>query len=141
MSPTAPTVTPVAASGVEHTAIALDLGVTVNGQPGDSNSLATLNISGATAGAILTDGTDTHTFSGPGDTFDIHSWNLATLTIKPAGDSNFALTVAATEKDADGNLSTTTTTTESVTVSPTAPTVTPVAASGVEDTRLRSISG
>ena len=73
------------------------LGVTVNGQPGDSNSLATLNISGATAGAILTDGTHTHTFSGPGDTFDIHSWNLATLTIKPAGDSNFVLTVAATE--------------------------------------------
>ena len=136
VKPTAPTVTPVAASGVENTAIALNLGVTVNGQPGDSNSLATLNISGATAGAVLTDGIHTHTFSGPGDTFDIHGWNLSTLTIKPATDANFTLTVAATEKDADGNLSTTTTATEQVTVNPTAPTVTPVAASGVENTAI-----
>ena len=56
----------------------------------------------------------THDFSGPGDTFDILSWNLSTLTITPTGDSNFALTAAATEKDADGDLSTTTTTTEPV---------------------------
>ena len=107
-------------------------GRAVNGRPGDSNSLATLTISGATAGAVLTDGINTHTFSGPGDTFDIHGWNLATLTIKPASDANFTLTVAATEKDADGNLSTTTTT-EPVTVSPTAPTVIANAVSGIED--------
>ena len=73
----------------------------------------------------MTDGTNSHTFSGPSDAFDIHSWNLSTLTIKPAAnDTNFTLTVAATEKDGEGNLSTTTTSTEAVTVNPLTPTVT-----------------
>jgi hypothetical protein len=136
VNPSAPTVAPEAASGVENTAIALNLGVMVTGQPGDSNSLATLNLSGATAGTVLSDGIHTHIFTGPGDTFDIHSWNLSTLTIKPAGDANFTLQVAAIEKDAEGNLSATTTATEQITVGPSAPTVSPVAASGVENTAI-----
>src|SRR5262249_24962623 len=102
--------------------IALNVGVTINGLPGDTNSLATLLISGATAGAILTDGTNSHTFAGPTDSYDIHSWNLASLTIKPANDTNFTLNVAATEKDAAGDLSTTTNATAAVTVKPKAPT-------------------
>src|SRR5207247_442921 len=130
------TVMPVAESGVEGSAIALNLGVTVNGLAGDSNSLSTLNISGATAGAVLTDGSNSHTFTGPSDTFDIHSWNLSALTIKPANDTNFTLTIAATEKDGEGNLSTTTTSTEAVTVNPLAATVTTTPVAGNEDTAI-----
>ena len=136
VNPLAATVTPVAATGVEGSAIALNLGVTVNGLSGDANSLATLTLSGATAGAVLTDGINTHTFTGPSDTIDIHTWNLSTLTIKPASDTNFTLTVAATEKDAAGNLGATTTTTDAVTVNPLAATVTPVAATGVEGSAI-----
>src|SRR5439155_1233684 len=86
---------------------------------------SSLLISGATAGAILTDGSNTHTFSGPSDSFDIHSWNLSALTIKPANDTNFTLTVTATEQDSDNPANTSTATaTEAVTVNPLAPTVT-----------------
>ena len=56
VSPTAPTVAPVAESGLEGTAIALDLGTTVNGLPGDTNSLASLVVSTIPAGATLSDG-------------------------------------------------------------------------------------
>ena len=124
VNPLAPTVAPGAETGVEGSAIALSLGVAVRSLGSESNSLSSLLISGATAGAVLTDGTNSHTFSGPSDAFDIHSWNLSTLTIKPANDTNFTLTVAATEKDGEGNLSTTTTSTEAVTVNPLTPTVT-----------------
>ena len=56
----------------------------------------------------------------------------AILTITPANDTNFTLSIAATEKDAEGNISATTNATESVTVNPLAPTVSPVAETGVE---------
>src|SRR5436309_10753944 len=86
--------------------------------------------------AVLTDGSNSHTFTGPTDAFDIHSWNLSALTITPANDTNFTLTVAATEKDGDGNLSTTATSTEAITVNPLAAMVTPVAETGVEGSAI-----
>src|SRR6202035_479731 len=54
----------------------------------------------------------------------VHSWDLSALSITPANDTNFTLSVAATDKDANGNLSATTTNTETVTVAPAAPTLT-----------------
>ena len=45
------------------------------------------------------------------------------LTITPANAVDFTLSVAATEQDSEGNLSTTTTSTEAVTVNPLAATV------------------
>ena len=122
VNPLAPTVTPVAETGVEGSAIALHLGVTVNsetGANGDSpaNSLASLVVSAIPVGAVLSDGNG-HSFTATaGNTsVDVHTWNLSSLTITPANDSNFTLTIAATEHDAEGNLSTTTTGTEAVTI-------------------------
>ena len=54
------------------------------------------------------------------------------IKITPTNDANFTLQLAATAKDAEGNMSTTTVATEAVTVNPLAPTVAPVAASGIE---------
>src|ERR1035437_7533414 len=113
-------------------AIALTIGTTVNGLAGDANSLATVVVSAVPLGATLSDGTHTFTASAGNTSVDVHSWNLASLAIAPANDANFTLSVAATTRDAEGNLSTTTTATEAVTVNPLAPTVAPVATSGLE---------
>src|SRR5207244_2634107 len=67
---------------------------------------------------------------------DVHNWNLSSLTITAAKDAHFTLGLAATAKDAEGNLSTTTSGTELVTVNPTAPSVAPVAEIGVEGTAI-----
>src|SRR6202023_3593541 len=132
VKPLAPTVAPAAASGLEGGSIALNLGTTVNGLSGDANALATLVVSAIPLGATLSDGTHTFTASAGNTSIDVHSWNLASLAITPTNDVNFTLSVAATAKDAEGNLSTTTTATEAVTVNPLAPTVAPAAASGLE---------
>jgi fibronectin-binding autotransporter adhesin len=119
VNPSAPTVSPVAESGTEGKPIALDLGTTVNGLSGDSNSLASLVVSAIPVGATLSDGHD-HSFTatpGNGDQqVDVHGWDLSALTITLAHETNFKLGVAATEKDANGDLSATTTGTEAVTV-------------------------
>ena len=117
VNPLAPTVTPVAATGVEGSAIALDLGVTVNSLSGDSSSLATLMLSAIPVGAVLSDGTNSFTASAGATSVDVHAWTLSSLTVTPPDATNFTLTVAATEKDVAGNLSATTTNTETVTVS------------------------
>src|SRR6202030_1776905 len=132
VNPLAPSVAPVAASGLEGASIALNLGTTVNGLAGDANALATVVVSAIPLGATLSDGTHTFTASAGSTSVDVHSWNLAGLTVTPAADANFTLSVAATTRDAEGNLSTTTTATEAVTVNPLAPGLAPVAASGLE---------
>src|SRR3984893_2794599 len=132
VNPLAPGLAPVAASGLEGAAIALNLGATVNGLAGDANALATVVVSAIPLGATLSDGTHTFTASAGSTSVDVHSWNLAGLTVTPAADANFTLSVAATTRDAEGNLSTTTTATEAVTVNPLAPGLAPVAASGLE---------
>src|SRR6202163_3274319 len=96
--------------------IALTIGTTVNGLAGDANALATVVVSAIPLGATLSDGTHTFTASAGSTSVDVHSWNLAGLTVTPAADANFTLSVAATTRDAEGNLSTTTTATEAVTV-------------------------
>src|SRR6202008_361470 len=86
----APTLAPVAESGVEGAAIALNLGATVNGLAGDGNSLSTLTLSGAPAGAWFSDSHGhTHTSSGTSDAFDVHDWNLSSLSVTPTNDANF----------------------------------------------------
>src|SRR3979490_950913 len=132
VNPLAPTVAPVASSGLEGASIALNIGTTVNGLAGDANSLAAVMVSAIPLGATLSDGTHTFTASAGNTSVDVHSWNLASLAITPTNDVNFTLSVAATARDAEGNLSTTTTATEAVPVNPLAPTVAPVASSGLE---------
>jgi hypothetical protein len=138
VSPLAPAVAPVAAAGVEGAAIALNLGATVNSRAGDTNSLASLVVSAIPVGATLSDGTNKFTAKSGSTSVDVHNWNLSKLAIAPASDANFTLTVAATEKDAEGDLSATTTATEVVTVKPLAPTLTwaPAPAAGVEGSAI-----
>src|SRR6202030_3387967 len=129
VNPLAPSVAPVAASGLEGASIALNLGTTAGGLAGDANALATLVVSAIPLGATLSDGTHTFTASAGNTSVDVHSWNLASLAITPTNDVNFTLSVAATAKDAEGNLSTTTTASERASGSALAPTLAHVAAS------------
>ncbi len=137
VGPAAPTVAPVAAGGLEGTAIALDVGITLNSRPGDSTTLASLLVGMIPVGATLSDGHGHSFTAAAGSTsIDIHGWDLSGLTITPTGDANFALQITATTRDTDGDLSTPATATEAVTVAPEAPTLAPVAASGVEGTAI-----
>src|SRR5579871_592747 len=78
----------------------------------------TVLISGAPAGTVLDDGHG-HSATSDGSTpIDVTNWNLATLSVMPVSDHNFKLTVTATDGDTSAS------TTEQVTVDPTAPTVT-----------------
>lgn len=126
VAPLAPCLDPVAAHGNEGTAIALDLGVTaksLSGANGDTtpNSLDTLVVSCIPVGATLSDGHG-HSFTATAyDTSqDVASWNLSSLTITPSTEGCFKLTIAATERDSEGDISATVTATEIVTVAPVA---------------------
>ncbi|MGO4159005.1 beta strand repeat-containing protein [Cupriavidus sp. YAF13] len=137
VNPLAPSLAPVAESGVEGAAIALNLGATVNGLAGDSNSLASLVVSAIPVGATLSDGSHSFTASAGHTAVDVHGWTLGSLTITPTSDANFTLSMAATTADGEGNLSTTTTATEAVMVNPLAPTLSwSATAVGVEGTAI-----
>src|SRR5262249_6704751 len=104
---------------------------------GDGNTLQSLVISAIPVGAVLSDGHG-HTFTATASTtsVDVHAWTLTGLTIDTShvsgnDEANFTLQVTATEKDADGNTSSTTAS-ETVTVTPEAPSLSASPASGVE---------
>src|SRR5262249_33427706 len=96
-------------------AIALNLGLSVNsftGPNGDgphTNSLNSVVVSNIPVGATLSDGHgNSFTATGSHTSVDVATWNLATLTIKSSDDGIFTLHIAATEKDAEGDVSATT---------------------------------
>ena len=132
VNPVAPTLAPVAAAGVEGSPIALNLGASAKNLAGDSNSLATLTISAIPVGATLSDGVHTFTATTGQTSVSVLGWSLSSLAITPVNDTDFSLSISATQKDAQGQLSTATTATEAITVNPVAPTLAPVAAAGVE---------
>jgi hypothetical protein len=135
--PPPPTVTPMATFGVEGapvmggegSPIPLQLGVTLNG--GAGVSLASLVVSDIPLWATVSDGSHSFTATaGSGNQqVDVHAWDLANLNITAPNDTNFTLTVTATEQDTTG-ISLPATGTEQVTVNPLAPTVAPVAVTG-----------
>ena len=133
VNPLAPTLAPVAATGVEGSPVTLNLGAALNSVSGDANSWASVVVSAIPVGAVLSDGHG-HSFTATaGSTStNIAAWTLTSLKITPANAAEFTLSIAATEKDAQGNLSTTVTASETVTINPVAPTLAPVAATGVE---------
>ena len=136
VSPVAPTLAPVAETGVEGSAIALDLGASAKNLAGDSNSLATLTISAIPVGATLSDGVNTFTATAGSTSVSVLGWSLSSLTITPLGDADFSLSVSATQMDSQGRLSAATTATEAIAVSPVAPTLAPVAETGVEGSAI-----
>jgi hypothetical protein len=120
VNPLAPTVSPVAETGVEGSAIALNLGVTVNGLTGDGNTLRSLVVSAIPIAAVLADGAGGHisTASAGNTSVDVKTWTLSSLKITPPTEFevNFTLTITATERDAENNLSTVTTVPDLITV-------------------------
>ena len=116
------------ATGVEGSPVQLHFSDTVTGA-----SLTSFVISGIPQGAVLTDGTPGHSYtSGSSNgSFDVHSWNLSTLTITPANDTNFTFSAMVESTDANG-YNYTVPATELVTVNPEAPTVAPVTVPVVE---------
>jgi Bacterial Ig-like domain len=131
---TPPTVTwfAQAESGIEGTTIALGaITATVNSLPDHSDSVQSLVVSGIPAGAVLTDGTNSFMATSGNTLIDVRSWNLSNLKITPPNDTNFTLTVTATDQDAN-----TASASELVTVAPPAPYLSPVAARGNEGTAI-----
>src|SRR5207253_2165343 len=82
------------------------------------NTIQSLSISGIPSGTTLNDGAGGHTFTADAThtSVDVSGWILSSaLGIKNApNNSAFNLTLTTTERDAEGNLSTTTTATETV---------------------------
>ncbi|WP_024519555.1 Ig-like domain-containing protein [Bradyrhizobium sp. Tv2a-2] len=123
---------PQVESGVEGTAIALGvITATANSLPGHSNSVQSLVVSGIPVGAVLTDCTNSFTATSGNTSVDVESWNLSKLKIIPPNDTNFTLTVTATDQDAN-----TASASEQVSVAPEAPCLHPVTAHGNEDTAI-----
>jgi FecR protein/Bacterial Ig-like domain (group 3) len=123
---------PQAESGIEGTAIALGaISATANSLPGHSDSVQSLVVSGIPAGAVLTDGTNCFIATGGNTSVDVKSWNLSNLKIAPPNDTNFILTVTATDQDANAASAN-----ELVRVAPLAPYLNPVAAHGNEGTAI-----
>ena len=131
---TPPTVTwlPEVECGIEGKAIALGaITVTVNSLPGHSDGVQSLVVSGIPAGAVLTDGTNCFVATSGNTSVDVKSWNLSNLKITPPSDTNFTLTVTATDQDANAASAS-----ELVTVAPPAPYLHPVATHGNEGTAI-----
>ena len=131
---TPPTVTwlPPAESGIEGKTIALGaIAATANSVPGHSNSVQSLVVSGIPVGAVLTDCTNSFVATSGDTSVDVKSWDLSKLKITLPNDTNFTLTVTATDQDAN-----TASASELVTVAPLAPDLDPVAAHGNEDTAI-----
>src|SRR5437763_1035818 len=118
VNPLAPTLAPVAETGLEGSPIALDLGASINGLAGDANALASLVVSAIPVGATLSDGTHSVTASARLTSGHVGSSNLAILTVTSASDANFTLGIAATARDPEATLSTLTTATAAAAVYP-----------------------
>jgi Bacterial Ig-like domain/FecR protein len=123
---------PQAESGIEGRAIALGT-ITASGNslPGHSDNVQSLVVSGIPVGAVFTDGTNCFVATSGNTSVDVESWNLSCLKITPSNDTNFTLTVTAT--DQDGNAASAN---ELVTVAPVAPCLKPLAAHGNEGTAI-----
>ena len=130
---TPPTVTwlPQAERGIEGTTIALGTITATANSLGQSNSVQSLVVSGIATGAVLTDGENNFMATSDNTSIDVASWNLSDLKIILPNDSNFILTVTATDQGAN-----TARTSELVTVAPLAPYLHPVAAHGNEGTAI-----
>jgi hypothetical protein len=128
--PLPPTLSAQPASGLEQTAIPLNVAAAGNG-----NSVTSLVIGNIPVGATLSDGTNSFTAKSGSTSVDIIGWNLSSLTITTTNDTNFVLSVTATTTDSSGHtllLSTN----ELVTVFPLAPNISAVEVKGVEWTPI-----
>src|SRR5262245_21375504 len=143
VNPTAPMVTSTTVSGVEQQAIALHLAslIATNGQAGSFLNAVTLTFTVPTGDiytfASTNDPTVDASFTAGAHTLTLTAAQIAVgalndLSITTGNDSSVSLLISATQQDSKGNTSVAATGTETVTVSPTAPSVSPQPVSGVE---------
>ena len=123
VDPTAPTLSPVAVTGVEGQAIALDLGIGVTAEPGDNNSIDAVTLTfavpiGESYTFTSSAGLDEVFTAGADQTLTLTPAQLAGLAITTTSSGTVSLAVSAIDKDAEGNLSTAASGTETVTVNP-----------------------
>ena len=129
-----PTVTVNDATGLEDTAIDLNVSAAV----ADADESLAVSIDGIPVGATLTSGTNTFTATAGNTSVDISAWDLSALSVTPPtnSDADFSLTLTATSSE-DG---TTATTSESFDVDVTGvadtPTVSVAPATGDEDSAI-----
>jgi hypothetical protein len=123
----APTLTLAPAVGSEDAPIALSINAALTDTDG-SEHLSSLVVSAIPVGARLSDGHYTFVADAGHTSIDIVGWNLASLTVKPAlnSDADFTLTVTATSQEGSTGPSASTTSSLNVTVNPVAdaPTIT-----------------
>ncbi|MEH2614336.1 Ig-like domain-containing protein [Bradyrhizobium sp. AZCC 1693] len=135
----APTLTVAPAAGNEDTAIALSIGAALTDTDG-SEHLSSLTVGAIPAGAILSDGSHTFTADASHTSVDILGWNLSSLTVTPAAnsDADFVLTVTATSQEGSSGPMATTTANLNVAVNAVAdaPTLTVAPAAGNEDAAI-----
>src|SRR5439155_159769 len=123
---------PVAQTGLEGAPIALDLGATINGLAGDTNSLASLDANSKPLGPSLSDGTHPFTAAAGSTALHVAGWTLACLTVTPRNDTNFSLSLSAIAWDVMGYLCATPPATETTPFPSTSPSRAPVAQTGLE---------
>src|SRR6185437_2619418 len=133
VAPQALTITASPVSVTEGSAIELNLSETLT----NGATLTSVTISGIPADAKLTDAHgDTLTATGGSITLTVSQ--LAGLSVAPGDDTNFTLSLTAIATDSDG-YQYLATTTEAVTVSPLAPSVSWAAGTQVDDASLSAV--
>jgi hypothetical protein len=128
--PLPPTLGTQPASGLEQTAIPLDVAAAGNG-----STVTSLVIGNIPVGATLSDGTHSFTAKSGSTSVDVFGWNLSSLTITTTNDTNFVLSVTATTIDGSGH-TVLLSTTELVTVFPLAPSVSAGEVKGIESAAI-----
>jgi hypothetical protein len=139
--PPVPEPPPVSPTGQEGSPIQLFLGVT----PSNGSNLASVVVSAIPPGAMLTDLTNTFLAMTSDSSVNVANWNLSSLFVTAPNDTDFTLSVTATDQSVTG-LSAGATGTEMVTVNPQAPTVlgatapapppSPPVVTGVENSKI-----
>ncbi|XNJ83173.1 VCBS domain-containing protein [Vibrio cyclitrophicus] len=92
----------------------------------DGSEELSVIVEGLPLGAVLSDGSNSHTFSRSTEPFDVTNWDLSTLTVLPPAGSHddFDIHVVATASERESASTANTSTTIPVTVYENAPTVT-----------------
>ena len=119
VGPLAPTVTPVTVSGTTGQPILLNLGIAAAGQTGDTNTLSSVTIGSIPAGATLSN-TNHDTLTSVNGSITLAAAQLSSgvlngLSITTSSAGTFNLSLSATERDAEGNTSMSTSSLEAIT--------------------------
>ncbi len=119
-------------SGKVATRSTITVTATITATLSSGETLQSLILNRIPAGALLNDGAHSFAMAAPSSSVNVAGWNLSSLAITPANNTNFTLTATANVQDASGS-TISASVNEAVTVSPLAPTATwsPASATGI----------